>query len=442
MSKYFGVSAYDLGRAIDQGTLDPVELSEAYLSAIAENPHSDRIYTMATPDRARAEARAAKERAKSGFRLSPLDGVPLSWKDLFDTAGHETEAGTALLKGRVPEQDAKCLQAATAAGLVCIGKTHMSELAFSGLGLNPVTATAPNVNFEHAVPGGSSSGAAASVAFELAPAAIGSDTGGSVRIPAAWNDLVGLKTTAGLVSLEGVVPLCARFDTVGPLSKTVEDAAYLHAALLGQGPFDLKGASLSDFKLAILKDDILSETREAPGAAFEDSVARLSRKGAHLSEVSIGFLSHATSQSSILFNSEAYGTWKTEIEAAPEVMFHEILTRFRGGAEVKAADFVAEWQNLERLRKVYQELTRGFDAVLCPTAPILPPNAERLLTDNDYYMTENLLALRHTRIANLMGLCATTLPTGDASCGLMALAAPLQERNLLRLSYALEAALS
>ena len=123
-------------------------------------------------------------------------------------------------------------------------------------------------------------------------------------------------------------------------------------------------------------------------------------------------------------------------------MFHEILTRFRGGAEVKAADFVAEWQNLERLRKVYQELTRGFDAVLCPTAPILPPNAERLLTDNDYYVTENLLALRHTRIANLMGLCATTLPTGDASCGLMALAAPLQERNLLRLSYALEAALS
>ena len=130
----------------------------------------------------------------------------------------------------------RCLRNATLQGLICLGKTHMTELAFSGLGLNPMTATPPNVNDPALAPGGSSSGAAASVAFGLAAAGIGSDTGGSVRVPSVWNDLVGLKTTSGRLSLKGVVPLCARFDTVGPLCRTVEDAALLLAALEGTNP--------------------------------------------------------------------------------------------------------------------------------------------------------------------------------------------------------------
>ncbi|MBT6097877.1 MAG: amidase, partial [Marinovum sp.] len=227
MNSIVDLTAAQQGQAIQHGKLDPVALTQTYLDAAEDHPQSHRIFTMLTPDRALAEARAAQTRARSGQRLSPLDGVPISWKDLFDTAGRATEAGSALLRGRIPERDAKVLRNASAMGLVCIGKTHMSELAFSGLGLNPMTESPPCVNDPSAVSGGSSSGAAASVAFGLAAAAIGSDTGGSVRIPAAWNDLVGLKTTAGSLPLDGVVPLCESFDTIGPLSKTVEDAALL-----------------------------------------------------------------------------------------------------------------------------------------------------------------------------------------------------------------------
>jgi aspartyl-tRNA(Asn)/glutamyl-tRNA(Gln) amidotransferase subunit A len=184
-----------------------VALTEAYLDAITAHPLRDRIYARLTRDRALAEATAAAARAKTGHRRGPLDGVPLSWKDLYDTAGVATEAGTALMAGRIPAKDAQVLQNATAAGTVCLGKTHMSEIAFSGLGYNPVTATPPNVNDPDGLPGGSSSGAAASVAFGLAPGAIGSDTGGSIRLPSGWNDLVGFKPAHGFHPLDGVVPL-------------------------------------------------------------------------------------------------------------------------------------------------------------------------------------------------------------------------------------------
>ncbi|MCR9111823.1 MAG: amidase, partial [Rhodobacteraceae bacterium] len=196
MDAWLSMSAADLGRGIGSGEISPVDLTETYLAAIDAHPERDRIYSVVTHDRARAEAAAAQARAEAGVRLGPLDGVPVSWKDLFDSAGVTTEAGSRLLEGRVPGTDATVLRNATMAGLVCLGKTHMSELAFSGIGLNPMAATSPNINDAGAVPGGSSSGAAASVAFDLAACGIGSDTGGSVRIPSAWNDLVGLKTTS------------------------------------------------------------------------------------------------------------------------------------------------------------------------------------------------------------------------------------------------------
>ena len=147
MENRLTTSAADLGRGIEAGTIDPRELTEAFLDAIAAHEFRDRIFARLTEDRARDEAAAAADRAKRGLRRSPLDGVPISWKDLYDTAGVATESGSALLKGRVPERDARVLTNATAAGLVCLGKTHQTELAFSGLGLNPVTATplAPTV---------------------------------------------------------------------------------------------------------------------------------------------------------------------------------------------------------------------------------------------------------------------------------------------------------
>lgn len=435
-------TATELGEMIGAGDLDPVDLTEAVLAAIEAHDMTDRIYARLTRDRAMSEAKAASERAKTGARLSALDGVPISWKDLFDTAGVATEAGTALLKGRVPDQDAAVLKNATAAGLICIGKTHMSELAFSGLGLNPITATSPCVNDIDAVSGGSSSGAAASVAFGLAPAAIGSDTGGSVRIPAAWNDLVGLKTTAGRLSLEGVVPLCAWFDTVGPLAKSVEDCAQLLALTEGGKPADLKGATLTGRKFLVLETVAMDDLRDAPRAAFQSAVERLQAAGAQVDRGDVSEVSDIMELTSILYTSEAWGTWKDTIEANPDVMFPEILRRFQLGKSWSAGEYVAAWQKMEHLRNGYLKATAEYDAVILPTSPILPPNAERLMSDHDYYITENLLALRNTRIGNLMGLTALTLPTGVPSCGVTLMTPPHTEERLLRLGAAAESALA
>lgn len=437
-----GKSAAELGRSIGAGEIDPVELTEAFLESAEGHQFGDRIYARLTRDRAIAEAGAARDRAKSGFRLGLLDGVPISWKDLFDTAGVGTEAGTALLEGRVPQEDAEVLMNATSAGLVCLGKTHMSELAFSGLGYNPVTATPPCVNDHAAVSGGSSSGAAASVAFGLAAAGIGSDTGGSVRVPSSWNDLVGLKTTSGRVSLKGVVPLCARFDTVGPLTRTVEDAALLLAASEGGKPVDLRGASLKGLKFASLKTAVRDDLDPQVEAAYMSVLERLQWAGAEIVAFDFPEVEEALALSPVLYAPEAYGTWKTEIEAAPDKMFPQILERFRGGKDVTAADFVAGWQVIQSIREKWNAATAGFDAVLCPTTANLPPNLEKLTDHGDYYVEANLKALRNTRVGNLLGLSVLTLPSGVPSCGVSLMGKPFGEEALLRIGAAAEEALA
>jgi len=440
--KWLWMSATELGEGIEAGAIDPRDLTEAYLAAIEAHAVAPRIYARLTRERARAEAAAAAERARLGLRRSPLDGVPISWKDLFDTARVMTVAGSALLQGRVPERDARVLANATAAGLICLGKTHLSELAFSGLGHNPVTQTPPCVNDHDAVPGGSSSGAATSVAFGLAAAGIGSDTGGSVRIPAAWNDLVGLKTTSGRLSLDGVVPLCARFDTVGPLCRSVADAAHLLAAMEGGKAPDLTGASLKGTRLLVLTNIARDELQDQPAAGFKSAVNRLQAAGALIEHGEIPALDRAAPLSSILYTTEAYGTWKDRIEAAPEKMYSEILDRFRVGAKHTGADYVAAWQKLEDCRREWAGAVAGYDAVLTPTAPNLPPKLDRLTSDHDYFVDQNLLTLRNTRIGNLMGLCGLTLPTGLPSVGLQILGRPGGEAQLLRLGAAAEAALA
>ena len=436
------MTAADLGRDIDRGRINPVELTEYFLDAIAAHPLSPRIYARTTENRARGEAMAAASRAKAGLRRHPLDGVPLSWKDLFDTAGIPTEAGSALLKGRTPKTDAETLQTATLQGSVCLGKTHMSELAFSGLGLNPVTATPPCINDDRAVAGGSSSGAAISVAQGLAPAAIGTDTGGSVRIPAAWNDLVGLKTTHGRLPTTGTVPLCDSFDSIGPLAHSVEDCALLLSLLEGRKPFDLTPPPLTGLRLAVLETVALDDLRDRPALGFDDALTRLARAGATITRLAAPQVTRALALAAVLFSAEAYGIWAPTIEAAPEKMFPRILERFRTGASVKATDFVAGWRKLRDLRASFTRTTAAFDAILLPTSPILPPNADRLMTDPDYYVSENLLALRNTRIANLMDHCVLTLPTSQPSCGISLMCGPGQEQRLLRLGLAAERALA
>ncbi len=435
------MTASDLGRGIGDGQIDPDDLCETFLNAIDTHRYRDKIYARTTKTRARAEARSASQRAKSGTRRGMLDGVPISWKDLFDTAGTQTEAGTQLLAGRVPDTDAKVLANATRAGLVCLGKTHMTELAFSGLGLNPVTQTPPNINDPALAPGGSSSGAATSVAFGLAAAGIGSDTGGSVRIPAAWNNLVGLKTTSGLLSLSGVVPLCAKFDTVGPLCRSVEDANHLLAALQGSTAADLTNAGMSGLNLAVLETVAMEDCRAEPLAAFETALENLARTAATITRIKIPQVAQAMPLSACLFTTEAYAQWGQQIEAEPQKMYPPIKARFKAGMQFSAVEYLRGWQQLDMLRSAYLAATAGFDAVLIPASAILPPNTNRLLTDPDYFTSENLLALRNTRIGNLMGLCAITLPTARDGCGIMAMAAPFKEASLLRAAAAIEAVL-
>lgn len=431
-------SASELGRGIEAGEIDPIDLCETYLAAIDAHEVKDRIYTVTTPIRARAEAVAASKRAKLGQRLSLLDGVPISWKDLFDSAGTPTEAGSDLLAGRIPETDAQVLINATKAGLVCLGKTHMSELAFSGLGLNPVKESPPCVNDRAAVAGGSSSGAATSVAFGLAAIGIGSDTGGSVRIPSTWNDLVGFKTTHNRLSREGVVPLCDSFDTVGPLCRSVEDAAEIFAIMDGTDAPDLTNASIKGRRFAICSTLALDDLEDAPAEAFNTAIAAMKSAGAIIEEIEIPEAAQAMELAGCLFTTEAYGEWEDKLLSEGDKMFPAIFERFMAGQSYSGSEYFQCLKKLAELRKTYAERTAKYDAVLIPASPLLPPNIERLLTDPEFYLRVNLLALRNTRIGNMMGLCAISLPTKTPSCGLMVMGAAGGDHKLLRICRAIE----
>ncbi len=430
------MTACDLGRGIGNGTISPIALTQTYLDAMATHAIAPRIYAHTTPDRAMREASAADARAKAGKRLSLLDGVPISWKDLFDSAGTKTEAGSRLLTGRTPDQDALVLKRATDAGLVCLGKTHMSELAFSGLGLNPMTQTTPCVNDLDAVSGGSSSGAAGSVAFGLAAAGIGSDTGGSVRIPSAWNDLVGLKTTSGDISLEGVVALCPKFDTVGPLCRSVEDAAYFYAILRGQTPTPLQPKQ--KLRLMSLTSVAQDDLEPEPKAAFKSACAAISDAGIEIIEKPFPILGDILALAAVIFTTEAYAQWGALLEKEGHKMFPEILDRFMAGKKYSKDEYNSAWSQQDLARKNWAELTAGFDGVILPSSPLLPPNKDRLMTDSDYYRRVNLLALRNTRIGNMLGLCAISLPTATPSCGLMIMGAPKSELELLNTAAKIE----
>lgn len=435
------MTACDLGRGIADGDIDPVALVETYCDAARENAFRDTIYARMTSERAKSEAIAASKRAKTGTRRSLLDGVPISWKDLFDTGGTITEAGSPLLEGRTPTSDARVLSNATGRGLICLGKTHMTELAFSGLGINTKTQTPPNAIDHARAPGGSSSGAAVSTALGIAVAGIGSDTGGSVRVPSAWNNLVGFKTTSGLLSLEGVVPLCARFDTVGPLCRSVEDAAQLIAAMENTPVADIAGADPSRLRLGVCTTTVLDDCDPQIQAACDSAIGALSEKGATIEHIEIPEVVQALDLAPILFGSEAYGTWGEVIDANPDAMSTPVRERFQSGQAFGAAAYVRAWQKLDDLRQAYINRVAGFDAIVLPTSPILPPVTQHLIDDDAYFSAQNLLALRNTRVGNLLGLCAATLPTGHDHCGLMLMGRAFGDRALLRVAAAAEMAL-
>ncbi|MFZ1812838.1 MAG: amidase family protein [Rhizobiaceae bacterium] len=430
-------SAAELGRAIGDGRLDPVELAQTFLDAMDNEDGERQIYARTTRKRAIAQAQAARERARSGARRSALDGVPVSWKDLFDIAGTQAESGTLLLKGRTPQHDCRVARFGEEAGLVCLGKTHQTEFAFSGLGVNPVTATPPNRGLPGHAPGGSSSGAAASLTHGLAALAIGSDTGGSVRIPAAWNNLVGLKTSQGLLSNDGVIPLCSSFDTVGPLARTVEDAA-LALGALGGGRVALDPVALGEL-VFIIPDGVLFDQCDAQVArAFENATQRLRKAGARIVEAKMPLVSEMLALGPSLFPYEAWQAWGEAIEKDGALMYPPVRDRFRQGKSVSRESFAEAWLKMLRLRDAFASQRKESEVLLYPTVAILPPEVAALEADAAYFTERNLLALRNTRFVNILGGCALTLPLPETACAIQLAMSGGNDWNLLRAGLSVE----
>ncbi|MEM6623189.1 MAG: amidase family protein [Pseudomonadota bacterium] len=436
--------AADQGRALARGETDARALTEAYLDAIAAHPDTPRIYTETTDARAKSEAAAAAGRLGAGQAAGPLDGVPISWKDLYDVAGYGCEGGTKLLAGRKAKADATVVARGTTAGTICLGKTHTTEVAFSGLGVNPMTATPPNAIEPARAPGGSSSGAAVSTKMGLAALGIGSDTGGSVRIPAAWNDLVGLKTTAGLIPLNGVISLSPTYDTVGPLTRTVEDAALMFSILANAPVPDWSNGSLADETLQLAETVVLDGCEPAVIDAVEDVLATLSAKGMAISRGPVpefDALYGAIGDVGAIVPSEAWTMWGETIEANPDTMWPPIEARFRMGQGVPAAQDNAALMAFAKTAQAVHARMADQGLIICPTAPMRPPEAQRLIDDADYFAEKNMLGLRNTRIGNLLGLSSITLPTRTPMCGLMIIAPPGSEARILSIAAAIETAI-
>ena len=435
-------TALQLGKEIAAQDIDPVELAEQTLEKAAANSHCDTIFARLTKERALQEAKASHKRRQQGQLASPLDGVPISWKDLFDTAGVQTESGSQLLKGRVPQEDAIALENASNAGLICIGKTHLSELAFSGLGINPKTATSPNIHGADVAPGGSSSGAAASVAYGIVPVGIGSDTGGSVRIPSAWNDLVGFKTTHGLISSKGVVPLCAGFDTAGPLCTSVADAWVITAIMAGYAPEMPEEKPINQCHFLVNETITLDELGDDQRIGFEIAVEALESAGAKVSKAPIPECNDILPLGPILFPYEAWQQWGAEIEANPGVMFEPVENRFRSGIDVTRDQYEQAWRQMMEIRSRYNARTKDYDAVLAPTVAIAPPDIRELMADYDLFSATNMMALRNTRFFNMFGNCALSLPTSRPASGLMVAAQGGQDKHLASIGLAIEKTLN
>jgi aspartyl-tRNA(Asn)/glutamyl-tRNA(Gln) amidotransferase subunit A len=307
--------------------------------------------------------------------------------------------------------------------------------------VNPITATSPNAFEPDRAPGGSSSGAAVSTALGLAAAGIGSDTGGSVRIPAVWNGLAGLKTTAGVISTTGVVPLSTTHDTVGPLCRTVEDCGLLYAAMAGLAQQVPAPAALEGVRFLVSETMILDGCDAPVAAAFDVALESLTAAGATLTRAPVPEFTEAfevADRLSSIANTEGWRIWGDTIEANPGVMYPLIEQRFRtgmGGSVETDREALAEYA---RLSDAVQARMAEYGPMLMPTSPCLPPLVAGLLADENYYIERNMLTLRNTRLGNLLTLSALTVPMATPMTGLMLVAGPGQEGRLLALGQGLE----
>jgi len=449
-----------LARRLRSGELSPVALAEHFLERARALDPALNAFHLLCPERALAAARAAEAALAGGIDLGPLHGIPYAAKDLFDVAGLPTHAGSTLLGDAPAAADSAPVAALARAGMVLLGKTNTVEFAYGGVGINHHTGTPRNPwAAEPHVPGGSSSGSGVAVAAGLAPMALGSDTGGSVRIPAALCGVVGLKTTVGRISRAGVFPLSWSLDSVGPLARTVEDAALAFQALqgadprdpptLGPGPADALAtldAGVRGLRLAFAETVFWDEVAPEVAAAVRECGRVFADLGARVESIPFpeAAEAQALNRQGLVIAAEAYAVHRERLADRFDRFDPIVGYRIRKGAEIAAADYIRSVRTWEALRVRAAATLAEVDALLVPATmrPAVPLAAAD--ADKDAYAAVNLAYLRNTAIGNILNLCGLALPCGFTAgglpIGLMLYARPFAEPLLLRIGRAYEQA--
>jgi len=380
---------------------------------------------------------------------SPFAGIPVSIKDLFDIAGDVTTAGSVVLRDAEPaRRDAPSVARLRAAGLIPIGRTNMTEFAFSGLGINPHYGTPSNPYDRKAarIPGGSSSGAAVSVSDGMAFGALGTDTGGSCRIPAALCGIVGFKPTAHRVPTPGAFPLSTSLDSIGPLAATVACCAVLDSVLSGEPAEELQLFPLEGLRLAVPQTMVLDGLEPAVAHAFDSALAALRKAGARVIDLPLRELAELPQINAKggLSAAESYAIHRALIAKGEKLYDPRVLVRILRGREQEAADYIdlvdARADFIRRLAAI----TAPYDAVAMPTTPIVAPRIVDLAAD-DAYRHANAAVLRNPSIANFLDCCSISIPchrAGDAPVGLMLFGACGADRRLLSIAAAVEQVVS
>ena len=438
----------DLAADLAAGRTTSRALTEQALARI-EDPSGEGQRAFLHIDRAAALAMAdASDRLRAhGVTPSLLAGLPVSVKDLFDVAGQVTTAGSVVLKDAAPATaDAPVVARVRAAGAVPVGRTNMTEFAYSGIGANPHYGTPGNPRDRARVPGGSSSGAAVSVADGMAVAALGTDTGGSVRIPSAFCGITGFKPTQARVPLDGATPLSFSLDSIGPLAASVACCAILDAVLAG-APIRLPDElPLAGLRFAVPRQYVLDDLDDAVAAAFDATLSRLSAAGAAITDIPFAELREIPQISAAggFPAAEAYAWHRDLLDRAGDRYDPRVGGRIRRGAEIGAADYIDLVNARADLIARAHKLTAPFDAVLMPTVAILAPRMADLEADDDYFRL-NMLSLRNCTVGNFLDRCAASLPCqapGDLPVGLMIMGEHGADHRVLSIAAAVETALT
>lgn len=427
---------------LSRSTVSARDKLEQSLAAIAAGDgHAFvKLYT----NTARQEADASDRRAREGNLLGPLDGKIISIKDLFDVAGEPTLAGS-LMRRNAPAtvKDAVIVERLRNAGAVIPGKTIMTEFAFTAVGLNPHYPVAGNAVDSSCVAGGSSTGAGISVADGTSEISIGSDTGGSIRIPAALNGVVGFKPTAKRVPLQGAFPLSPSLDSIGPLARSVADCALADAIMAGEKIVDLESVPLTGLRMGMPRGTVLDALQPDIAKAFENSLRLCERAGAVLVECTLDDLIHemadATTVGSIagIEGSRVHADWlnDTGLDVDPRVQ-RPLLRRL----SVSEVDYIELMQKRQALVRKMDGFIASYDLLAMPTSPIAAPLIASVVEDDEIYKRTEGLLLRNPQIANQFDLTAISLPMPDLAlpAGLMLFARHGADRRLLSMAMSVE----